>query len=161
MARNVEGGSSLFQQKLDDVELFATGAEGTEDLGETINMRYELSTPQKYFAQVKSKDDEKAAESEDEDEEQQVAILSQRRRRADPPKKEEKKDAAPAPVVFDPPEKVQDHFDSAHSPTRTTYYDGKETAALRNENEDEGQTLGQQDEEASAPDDDSDDNNEE
>lgn len=57
--------------------MFATGASGDEDLGETITMRYELPTPQKYFAQVKSKNDENN-DSDDEDEEQQIAILAQR-----------------------------------------------------------------------------------
>lgn len=36
MAKSIEGAKTLFQQKLDDSQLFATGAEGTEDLGQTI-----------------------------------------------------------------------------------------------------------------------------
>jgi hypothetical protein len=64
--------------------LFATGAEGSEDLGETINMRYELA---------------------------------QRAKNADP-----KEEAPAAGVESGPPEKVEDHFNSPHSPKRTTFH---------------------------------------
>lgn len=124
MAKSIDGAKTLFQQKLEDTALFATGAEGTEDLAQTIHMRYALDLPQKYYAQTGSsgmntnQDDDGEGEGEDEDEDQQVA-MAQRQKSAKGDDDEKKKDDGPA----EEPEKVEDHFNPPHAKTRTTFYD--------------------------------------
>jgi hypothetical protein len=75
MAKNIQGASNLFSQQIEDNLLFAVGAEGSEDLGETINMRNKLTLPTgQQIAQVSSKtrEDGDDGDDEDEDEEQQI-----------------------------------------------------------------------------------------
>ena len=94
MAKAIKGAENLFQQKLEDVALFATGAEGNENLGETVNMRYELDLPEKYYAMTQQ-DVERKSRGDD------------------------KKVVEP---VVEAPETVSDQLNTPRSPTRTTFY---------------------------------------